>query len=110
MRQIRRHLIVALVLCALVEGYHRVALATHTSDVDPPTNQVSRGVRQMGQGITETARGVGNTVAEGTRLAGEKVRQTGEAIAPPAKNAWEQARDGVITFGRKVGTFFDRLF
>lgn len=110
MRQIRRNLIVALIICTLVGGYHSVALAANTSDVDTATKQVGRGAKQMGQGITETARGVGNTVVEGTKLTGERLRQTGETVAPPAKSTWEQVRNGVTTFGRKVGTFFDRLF
>lgn len=140
MRQIRRHIMAALIVCTLVGGYDGLALAEHDANNDPapnrgrrddarlveqeitettreageardtPTRQISRGARLVGEGITGTAREVGDTVVEGVKRAGETLRQTGETVVPATQNAWEQVRDGVTTIGRKVETFFERLF
>ena len=43
-------------------------------------------------------------------VAGEKVKDAGEAAKPKATNAWESVRDGTVSFGRSVKTFFTTLF
>jgi hypothetical protein len=50
------------------------------------------------------------TVVGGAEVAGDKVKEAGEAAKPQAKNAWENVRDGSVSFGHSVKTFFTRLF
>jgi hypothetical protein len=60
--------------------------------------------------VVDTAKGIGKTVAGGAAVAGEEVKEPGQAAKPKARNAREDVRDGSVSFGRSVKTFFTRLF
>lgn len=85
------------------------------SRVNAATRRVEKGAQKIGEGkigegVEEMARGIGNTVVEGAKFTGEKFKEAGQAAKPEAKSAWEGVRDGAISFGRGVRTFFVRLF
>jgi hypothetical protein len=91
------------------------AVAADDSKVKAATNQVESGAKKIpdgkiADGVTETAKGVGNTVVEGAKYSGEKVKDAAHATAPPAKSAWDNARDGAVGVGHSVKTFFTSLF
>jgi hypothetical protein len=91
------------------------ALAADTTKVDAATKQVETGAKKIGdgkigEGVEETAKGIGNTVVEGAKLTGEKLKEAGKAAEPPAKSAWEKAKDGAGSFGTSVKNFFSKLF
>lgn len=65
---------------------------------------------QIGDGVQETAKGIGTTVSEGAKYSGEKLKDAGRAAEPPAKSAWGHARDGAISVGHSVKSFFTSLF
>ena len=84
--------------------------AADDSKMNQGTKQVESGGKQIGHGVVDTAKGVGNTVVGGAEVAGEKIKDAGEAAKPKATNAWESVRDGTVSFGRSVKTFFTTLF
>lgn len=86
------------------------ASAADDSKVKQGAQEVESGGKQIGHGVVDTAKGVGKTVVGSAEVAGEKIREAGEAVKPKAKNAWETVRDGSVSFGRSVKTFFTRLF
>src|SRR5437899_402398 len=80
-----------------------------------------KGAGKGGQGVEETAKGIGKTIVEGAKFtgatikesgekAGEKAKEASEAAEPKAKSAWAQVRDGAVTFGQSVKSFFRHLF
>lgn len=73
------------------------------------TGEVESGAKKIGRGIEDTAKGVGNTVVEGAKTAGDKLKEAGKAAEPEAKSAWGQVRDGAVSFGRSVKSFFTTL-
>jgi hypothetical protein len=78
-------------------------------------SQVEQGAKkipssQIGDGVQETAKGIGTTVSEGAKYSGEKLKDAGRAAEPPAKSAWGHARDGAISVGHSVKSFFTSLF
>lgn len=78
-------------------------------------SQIERGAKkipssQIGDGVQETAKGIGTTVSEGAKYSGEKLKDAGRAAEPPAKSAWGHARDGAISVGHSVKSFFTSLF
>ena len=83
---------------------------TDTSKVDAAKKQVETGAKQAGEGIKETAKGIGNTVVEGTKVAGEKIKGAAREVEPQAKSAWEKTRDGAADAAESVKNFFKRLF
>lgn len=87
-----------------------LARAADDSKVKQGTKQVESGAKQVGEGVVDTAKGVGKTVVGGAEVAGEKIKEAGEAAKPAAKSAWDNARDGAVSFGHSVKTFFTRLF
>jgi hypothetical protein len=91
------------------------AIAADDSKVNSATRQVETGAKKIGQGkvgegVEETAKGIGNTVVEGAKFTGEKLKESGKAAEPEAKNAWTNTRDGAVSFGHSVKSFFQRLF
>src|SRR5215510_3059998 len=86
------------------------ASAADDSKVKEGAQQVQSGGKQIGHGVEDTAKGVGKTVVGGAEVAGDKIKEAGEAAKPEAKNAWENVRDGSVSFGHSVKTFFTRLF
>ncbi|MGZ3318395.1 MAG: hypothetical protein ACXU95_13970 [Isosphaeraceae bacterium] len=86
------------------------ARAADDSKMNQGTQQVESGGKQIGHGVVDTAKGVGKTVVGGAEVAGEKIKDAGEAAKPRATNAWESVRDGTVSFGRSVKTFFTTLF
>ena len=85
------------------------ALGADDSKVKAATHQVESGATKIHDDVAEMAKGVGHTVTEGAKYSGEKVKDAEQAAAPPAKSAWEHARDGAS--GRAdVKTFFTSLF
>lgn len=86
------------------------ALAADDSKATEGAKQVESGAKQTGEGVAETAKGIGKTVVGGAETAGERIKEAGEAAKPTAKNAWENVRDGAMSFGHSVKTFFTRLF
>ena len=85
-------------------------LAADESKVKQGAQQVESGAKQVGEGVVDTANGIGKTVVGGAEIAGEKLKEAGEAAKPKARNAWEGVRDGAVSFGQSVKTFFTRLF
>ena len=83
---------------------------TDTSKVDAAKKQVETGAKQAGEGNKETAKGIGNTVVEGTKVAGEKIKGEAREVEPQAKSAWEKTRDGAADAAESVKNFFKRLF
>ncbi|HYS92875.1 MAG TPA: hypothetical protein VEL48_05565 [Candidatus Acidoferrales bacterium] len=102
--------IVGAVLLVLGPLGSSVARAADDSKMNQGAQQVESGGKQIGQGVVDTAKGVGKTVVGGAEVAGEKVKEAGEAAKPKATNAWESVRDGTVSFGRSVKTFFTDLF
>ena len=80
------------------------------SKVKQGSKQVESGAKQVGQGVVDTAKGVGKTVVGGAEVAGDQIKEAGEAAKPAAKSAWGNVRDGAVSFGHSVKTFFTRLF
>lgn len=87
-----------------------LARAADDSKVKQGTKQVESGAKQVGEGIVDTAKGVGKTVVGGAEVAREKIKEAGEAAKPAAKSARDNVRDGAVSFGHSVKTFFTRLF
>lgn len=92
-----------------------VAGAADESKVRAATGHVETGARKIGEGniaegVEETAKGIGQTVVEGAKLTGQKLQESGKAAEPQAKGAWQNARDGAVSFGHSVKTFFSRMF
>ena len=79
------------------------------SKLKDATRQVESGAKTIGSGIEETAKGVGKTVAEEAKTAGEKITEAGKAAEPQARTAWERVRDGAVSFGQSVKSFFTNL-
>jgi len=86
------------------------ARAVDDSKVKQGAKQVESGAKQVGEGVVDAAKGVGKTVVGGAEVAGEKIKEAGEAAKPTAKSAWDNVRDGAVSFGHSVKTFFTRLF
>lgn len=89
--------------------------AADDSKVKSATGHVETGAKKIGDGkigdgVDETARGIGNTVVEGAKYSGHKIEESGKAAAPQAESAGVHARDGAVSFGQSVKTFFKRLF
>ena len=103
------------VLCA-IGPLHVVAVRaadepkTDDSKMRQGAREVEKGAKQAGEGVVDTAKGVGKTVVGGAEVAGDKVKDAGEAAKPAAKSAWSNVRDGAVSFGHSVKTFFSRLF
>ena len=105
-------LVFALPLSLLASGF---AGAADDSKVKDARDQVERGAKKIpdgkiGEGVEETAKGIGKTVSEGAKYSGEKLKEAGKAAEPPAKTAWDNARDGAVGVGRTVKGFFANLF
>jgi hypothetical protein len=96
-------------LLALVLGWSPVASRADDTKLDQATRQVESGAKAIGSGIEDTAKGVGKTVAEGAKTAGEKIKEAGHAAEPQAKSAWAHVRDGAVSFGQSVKSFFSKL-
>ena len=86
------------------------ATATDESKAKQGARQVESGAKQVGEGVADTAKGIGKTVAGGAQTAGDKIKEAGEAAKPEAKSAWGHVRDGAVSFGHSVKTFFTRPF
>ncbi len=89
--------------------------AADDSKVKAATKQVERGAGKIGagkigEGVEETAKGIGNTVVEGSKLAGEKLKESGKAAEPEAKSAWQNLKESATDLGHSVKRFFTRLF
>jgi hypothetical protein len=89
--------------------------AADDSKVRAATGQVESGAKKIGDGkvadgVEQTAKGIGNTVVEGAKYTGEKLKESGKAAEPQAKSAWQNARDGAVSFGHSVKNFFTTLF
>jgi hypothetical protein len=96
----------------LVAGWLGAGLARAADDskVKEGSKQVESGAKQVGEGVVDTAKGIGKTVVGGAEVAGDKIKEAGEAAKPSAKSAWENVRDGAVSFGHSVKTFFTQLF
>ena len=107
----------SIIMCAVM-----FSLLTPTSGVPADAAKVKEGMSQIehgatkipssqiGDGVQETAKGIGTTVSEGAKYSGEKLKDAGRAAEPPAKSAWGHARDGAISVGHSVKSFFASLF
>ncbi|HKW95213.1 MAG TPA: hypothetical protein VJX92_25235 [Methylomirabilota bacterium] len=72
--------------------------------------QVENGAKQVGRGVEDTAKGIGKTVAGGAETAGDKIKEAGRAAEPEAKSAWTRTKEGAVSFGHSVKSFFTNLF
>jgi hypothetical protein len=100
---------------ALLTAAALPASAADDSKVKAATRQVETGAKkigdgQVGQGVEDTAKGIGHTVAEGAKYTGEKLKESGKSAEPEARSAWQNVRDGAVSFGSSVKTFFSSLF
>jgi hypothetical protein len=86
-----------------------LARAADDSKVKEGAKQTESGSRQLADGVVDTAKGIGKTVAGAAEVAGDKLKEAGDAAKPKAKSAWNSTRDGAMSFGRSVKTFFTRL-
>jgi hypothetical protein len=86
------------------------ATATDESKAKQGAKQVESGAKHVGEGVADTAKGIGKTVVGGAETAGDKIKEAGEAAKPEAKSAWGHVRDGAVSFGHSVKTFFTRPF
>jgi hypothetical protein len=86
------------------------ATATDESKAKQGARQVESGAKHVGEGVADTAKGIGKTVVGGAQTAGDKIKEAGEAAKPKAKSAWGHVRDGAVSFGQSVKTFFTRPF
>ena len=86
------------------------AWAVDDSNVKQGAKQVESGAKQVGEGVVDTAKGIGKTVVGGAELGGEKIKEAAEAAKPKAKSAWGSVREGAVSFGQSVKTFFTRPF
>jgi hypothetical protein len=86
------------------------ASAADDSKVKQGAKQVESGAKQVGEGVVDTAKGIGKTVVGGAEVAGDKIKEAGEAAKPQAKSAWGSIRDGAVSFGQSVKTFFTGIF
>jgi hypothetical protein len=107
-------LTLALVVAILVWPALPVTAADDTK-VKDATRSVETGAKKIGegkvgQGVEDTAKGIGKTVVEGSKYTGEKFKEAGKAAEPEAKNAWENTKDGAVSFGHSVKNFFETLF
>jgi hypothetical protein len=112
MKRLRLVIVFVLPLSLLASG---LALAADDSKVKAGMKQVESGAKKIpdgkiGEGVKETAKGIGTTVSEGAKYSGEKLKEAGKAAEPPAKSAWDNARDGAVGFGHSVKGFFTNLF
>lgn len=107
-----RKILAGLAAAVLVAGSLGAGLARAADDskVKEGSGQVESGAKQVGQGVVDTAKGVGKTVVGGAEVAGDKFKEAGRAAKPAAKSAWGNVRDGAVSFGHSVRTFFTRLF
>ena len=106
-RALAQLIAVSLTLALLGAGPARAA---DDSKVKEGAKQTENGAKQVGEGVVDTAKGIGKTVVGGAEAAGEKLKEAGEAAKPKAKSAWNSTRDGAVSFGQSVKTFFTRLF
>ena len=97
--------LISLAAALLMLGLFGAELARAADD-----SKVKQGAKQVGEGVVDTAKGVGKTVVGRAEVAGEKIKEAGEAGKPAAKSAWDNVRDGAVSFGHSVKTFFTRLF
>jgi hypothetical protein len=86
------------------------AASPNESKAKQGARQVESGAKQVGEGVADTAKGIGKTVVGGAQTAGDKIKEAGEAAKPEAKSAWGHVRDGAVSFGHSVKTFFTRPF
>jgi len=107
MKPLRMLIVFALPLSLLAAGS---ALGADDSKVKAATSQVESGAKKIPDDVAETAKGVGTTVSAGAKYSGEKVKDAGEAAAPPAKSAWDNARESLAGAGHSVKTFLTSLF
>jgi hypothetical protein len=68
--------------------------------------QVESGAKQVGRGVEDTAKGIGKTVAGGAETAGDKIKEA----EPEARSAWSRTKEGAVSFGHSVKSFFTNLF
>jgi hypothetical protein len=101
--------IVAAFVSLLALGWPPSDSRASDDKLNDATREVESGAKTVGSGIKETAKGVGTTVVEGAKTAGEKLKEAGKAAQPEARTAWDHARDGAVSFGRSVKTFFTSL-
>lgn len=87
-----------------------LARAADDSKAKQGAKQVESGAKQVGEGVADTAKGVGKTVVGGAEVAGEKIKEAGEAAKAAARSAWDNVRDGAVSFGHSVKIFFTRPF
>lgn len=107
-----RKTVASLAAAALMAGSLGSGLAGAADDskVKEGGKQVESGAKQVGEGVVDTAKGVGKAVVGGAEVAGDKIKEAGEAAKPAAKSGWDNVRDGAVSFGHSVKTFFTRLF
>lgn len=105
-----KHVVVISVLIAGVAfSWLPSTVQADSGKLKEATGDVQSGAKKIGSGIEDTAKGVGHTVVEGAKTAGDKLKEAGRAAEPEAKSAWGQLRDGAISFGRSVKSFFTTL-
>ena len=68
------------------------------------------GARKIDEGVEETVTGIGHAVVESAKYSAQKIQEAGKAAEPQAKGAGENVRDGAVSFGQTVKTFFTRVF
>ena len=115
MKQVFRWLAISAGVLALAAFAAGPVSAADISKVDAATKQVESGAKKIGdgkviEGTEQAAKGIGTTAVEGTKVTGEKFKEAAKATEPQAKTAGQQAKDGAVSFGTSIKTFFTSLF
>ena len=108
-RAVKNPLLGFVALLALVAVAAPVGAADDTKAREGAA-QVESGAKQVGRGVEDTAKGIGKTVAGGAESAGDKIKEAGRAAEPEARSAWSRTKEGAVSFGHSVKSFFTNLF
>ena len=108
-RAVKNRLTAFVALLALLGAAAPVRAADDTKAREGAA-QVESGAKQIGRGVEDTAKGIGKTVVGGAETAGDRIKEAGRAAEPEAKSAWTRTKEGAVSFGHSVKSFFTNLF
>lgn len=108
-RAVKNRLTAFVALLALL-GIAAPARAADDTKAREGAAQVESGAKQIGRGVEDTAKGIGKTVVGGAETAGDRIKEAGRAAEPEAKSAWTRTKEGAVSFGHSVKSFFTNLF
>ena len=110
MRRAVKNRITAFVALLALLGTAAPARAADDTKAREGAAQVESGAKQIGRGVEDTAKGIGKTVVGGAETTGDRIKEAGRAAEPEAKSAWTRTKEGAVSFGHSVKSFFTNLF